>query len=125
VNYALGEALRERKPADAVGFYRAALATRPAVAKVHAEVAMALFRQGQYDEAILAHRRSIELEPDAASHNNLGICLRARGRLDEAMAEFRRAIELEPGNARAHSNLGICLRARGPLDEAMAAHRRT
>src|SRR5262249_3175149 len=56
VNFALGEALREREPAEAVGFYRAALATRPKVASVYSEVGMARFRQGQFDEAIVSHR---------------------------------------------------------------------
>jgi tetratricopeptide (TPR) repeat protein len=75
LNYALGEALRENKPAEAVGFYRAALATRPTVAQVHTEIGMALLRLGQVDEAIRACRKATELEPTAARyHHHLGLC---------------------------------------------------
>ncbi len=63
LNYALGEALRERKPAEAVGFYRAALKTRPTVAAVHLEVGAALGRLGQGDEAFRPCRKAVELEP--------------------------------------------------------------
>jgi serine/threonine-protein kinase len=125
LNYALGEALRESKPAEAVGFYRAALATRPTVAAVHFEVGMALWRLGQVDEAIRSFRKAIELEPTAAWHHyQLGYCWRDKGRLDEAIAEFRRAIELDPKAAAPHYMLGRCWQDRGQLDEAMEEYRR-
>ncbi len=123
-NFALGEALRERKPAEAVGFYRAALVTRPTVAAVHLEIGVALLRLGQADEAIRTCRKAVELEPTKGRyHFYLGRCLQARGRLDEAMAEFRRAIELDPKGAPAHHVLGICWRDKGRLDEAMTEYR--
>jgi serine/threonine protein kinase/tetratricopeptide (TPR) repeat protein len=125
LNYALGEALRERKPAEAVGFYRAALATRPTVAVVYAEVGMALYRQRHFDEAVLALRKAIELRPNAAPYqHNLGLCLRDQGRADEAVAAYRRAIQLDPKGAPAHHGLGLCLQDQGQLDEAMAEYRR-
>jgi eukaryotic-like serine/threonine-protein kinase len=121
LNFALGEALREREPAEAVGFYRAALAMRPTVAAVYTEVGMAQFRQGLLDEAILAHRKAIDLEPNvAARHHNLGLCLQAKGQPDAAMAEFRRAVQLDPEQSAPHLGLGLCWKARGQLDEAMA-----
>jgi tetratricopeptide (TPR) repeat protein len=125
LNYALGEALRERKPAEAVGFYRAALATRPTVASVQFELGMALFRQSQVDDAMAEFRRAIELDPKwGGAHHQLGMCWQAMGRFEEAMAEYRRAIELEPKGAPSHHMLGLCFQARGELDEAMAEFRR-
>jgi serine/threonine protein kinase/Tfp pilus assembly protein PilF len=125
LNYALGKELRERKPAEAVGYYRAALATRPSVAAVYHEMGLALLWQRQVDEAILAFRKAIELEPKGSWHyTNLGVCLRDKGRLDEAMANYRRAIELNPEVAAPHTNLGVCLRDTGRLDEAMVECRR-
>jgi serine/threonine-protein kinase len=125
LNFALGEALRESKPAEAVGFYRAALATRPTVAGVHYEVSVALWRQGQVDEAIRASRMAIELDPKwAPAHNQLGLCWQDRGQLDEAIAEFRRAIQLDPKYGPAHYMLGSCWQDRGQLDEAIAEFRR-
>jgi serine/threonine-protein kinase len=125
LNYALGEALRESKPAAAVGFYRAALATRSTVAAVHFELSMALLRHGEVDEAIRAARKAIQLDPKGRmAHYQLGRCLQASGRLDEAMAEYRRAIQLDPKEWMAHYGLGRCLQASGRLDEAMAEYRR-
>jgi tetratricopeptide (TPR) repeat protein len=126
LNYALGEALRESKPAEAVGFYRAALATRPTVAQVHFEVGMALWRLGQADAAIAERRRSAQLDPKLAvwAHHSLGVFLQAKGQLDEAMAEYRHTIQLDPKGVRAHYGLGTCWQAKGQLDEAMAEYRR-
>jgi tetratricopeptide (TPR) repeat protein len=125
LNYALGQALRERKPAEAVGFYRAALVTRPTVAEVQYEVGVALWRQGQWDEAIRAGRKAIELEATKARyHHDLGLCLQARGLRDEAMVEYRRAIELDPKAAVPHHQLGACWQEMSRLDEAMAEYRR-
>ncbi len=129
LNYALGEALREAKPADAVGFYRAALVARPTVAEVHLQLGMALLRQGQLDEAIRACRQASQLAPAfATAHHNLGLCLSAKGRVDEAMTEFRHAIRLLPTSsadfiAGIHYNLGRCWQDKDRLDEAMTEYR--
>jgi serine/threonine-protein kinase len=126
LNHALGEALRERKPAEAVGFYRAALATRPAVAAVHYEVAMAQFRQGQVDEAVRACRKAIELDPAAAwiyqAYLGWGLCI--NGRADEAITAYRKAIVLAPKLATVHTGLARCLQDKGRIDEAMAQYNR-
>jgi len=92
LNYSLGEALRERKPAEAVGFYRAALVTRPTVAAVQLEVGAALLRQGQVDEAIRACRKAIELEPtDYWYQLHLGLCWQAKGRTHAARRDWAQA----------------------------------
>jgi serine/threonine-protein kinase len=126
LNYALGEVLRERKPAEAVGFYRAALATRPTLAAVHYEVGMALFRQGLVDEAVKSCRKATELEPKVAwaYHNNLGMALIVRGRKEEAMAAVRNAVELAPEQAGAHCSLAYCLQLNGQVDMAIVEYRR-
>jgi tetratricopeptide (TPR) repeat protein len=125
LNCALGDALRERKPAESVGFYRAALATRPTVGVVHFEVGTALRRQGQVDEAMAEFRRAVELEPDGApAHYQLGTCLQAMGRLDEAMAEYRRVIDLEPEGGMGHEALAEALLRSGRFAEARTAVRR-
>ena len=126
LNYGLGEALRERKPAEAVGFYRAALATRPTVAPVHMEISVALLRQGQVNEAILASRKAVELDPkDGRFHFYLGECLHDGGRFTEAIVEFRRSIELDPKSALFHLGMGQCLQDMGRIDEAMGEFRRS
>ncbi len=125
LNYALGDALQERKkPAEAVSFYRAALVTRPAVATVHHELALALWRVGQVDEAMRAQRKVVELVPMLPiAHSQLGICFQAKGQLDEAMAAYRHALDLDPRDSPSHYQLGTCLRCRGQRDEAIAETR--
>jgi tetratricopeptide (TPR) repeat protein len=125
LNYALGEALRERKPAEAVGFYRAALVTRPGVAYFHIEISLALLRQGQVDEALRAGRKAVQLTPQSpGAYHVLGLCWQDKGRLEKAMAEYRRAIQLNPKWATPHHQLGRCWQARGQRDKAMAEYRR-
>jgi serine/threonine-protein kinase len=126
LNYALGDALQERKkPAEAASFYRAALVTRPAVATVHHELALALWRAGQVDEAMRAQRKVVELVPrEPAGHHQLGVYFQAKGQLDEAMAAYRRALNLDPDYSVSHHQLGVCLRDRGQRDEAIAETQR-
>jgi predicted Zn-dependent protease len=62
-----------------------------------------LFEAGRAKEAEPAHRRSVELKPDAPLlHINLGQTLIALGdpkRLDEAVDQIRQAMAVEPDNA--------------------------
>lgn len=72
--------------------------------------ALALYRQGKFEEAIPEWKRALELEPgDAAAISNLGAALHGAGRYEEAAAEFARALEIDPDNVRAHTNIGIAL----------------
>jgi tetratricopeptide (TPR) repeat protein len=117
--------LRGDKPAEGVGYLRAALALRPDISTAHNNLAMALHDVGQREEAVAEYRRAIELQPrDAKPHYNLGITLRAEGKMDEAIAEYRKAIELDPAFIQAHNNLGTALGDQGKADEAVAEYRR-
>jgi serine/threonine protein kinase/Flp pilus assembly protein TadD len=125
INVTLGNELCSIKPADAVGFYRAALVKRPRAAWVWNNLGLALGNLGRSDEAGAAYRRAIELHPDgAAAYSNLGNVLLGQGRYEAAAALFRKAIELHPGAAPAHNNLGLSLKSLDRCDEAAAAFRR-
>jgi Flp pilus assembly protein TadD len=72
--------------------------------------ALALYRQGRFEEAIAEWKKALELDPqDAAAVSNLGAALHGAGRLEDAAREFARALELDPDNVRAHTNIGIAL----------------
>jgi tetratricopeptide (TPR) repeat protein len=54
--------LEANRPAEAVGFFRAALVMRPESSAVHDRLALALCRQGLVEEALEAYRKAIELD---------------------------------------------------------------
>ena len=75
------------------------------------------------DDAVVAYRRAVEIEPGYAdAHNNLGNALREAGDAAAALTSCARAIELKPGNAEAFNNLGNALKDLGELDAAIAAY---
>src|SRR6202012_4490109 len=58
------------------------------------------------DEAIVAHRRALELRPGLIeAQNNLGAALKDRGDVVEAIDVFRQAVEAVPDQPLIHSNL--------------------
>jgi len=120
VNFRLGFALMtQQKPADAVAYYRAALAIKPGVV-VCDNLASALRASGKPDEAIVYCERAIRMDPNyAPAHSNLGLALKAQGKLDLAIDCFRRALEINPEFAPAHSNLAIALKKKGDVAGAM------
>jgi tetratricopeptide (TPR) repeat protein len=126
LNYALGTELKDSKRwEEAIGYYRAALALRPATVAVYNNLGIALGDKGRVEEAIAEFKRAVELDPKFAyAHNNLGIALRDKGRVDEAIAEYQKAIELDPKYAYAHNNLGNALRDKGRVDEAIADYQK-
>ena len=79
----------------------------------------------QFDAAIAAHRRALELIPDDPGvMGNLGNALKDAGRFDEAIALKRRVIELRQDDAEAWHGLGIALRDAGRIGEAAGVFER-
>jgi tetratricopeptide (TPR) repeat protein len=99
INMALAEILSAEPAtrAEAIGFYRAALACRPESFAIHFILGHALQQQGKPRQAAEVFRRATQLRPDSAwAHLLLGGALVDRGKLPEALAEFRRAVQLKP-----------------------------
>ncbi len=79
-----------------------------------------LHRRGEFDQAILAYSRALNLNPTNADiYNNLGVCLRAQGKLVAAAACYRRALVLKSNDAGILSNLGNTMRNMGNLRQAI------
>ena len=67
-----------------------------------------LGEQGRLDEAIVAFRKTIQIDPnDAGTYCNLGLVLYAQGKLDESIASCCKAIQLDPNNSAFQENLEI------------------
>jgi predicted O-linked N-acetylglucosamine transferase (SPINDLY family) len=91
----------------------------------HANLAMALRRQGRLADAAASYRRALALRPDLVdAHVNLGAVLQELGALDEARAHCERAVALRPDAAGPRNNLANMLREQGALDEALAQYDR-
>ena len=86
------------------------MANYPMSSVAHYNLATALARTGQPDEALVAFRKALELAPaNAAAHNNAGSLLATLGRFEEAQSEFREALRIRPDFAEARANLDYAI----------------
>ena len=74
----------------------------------------------QWDGAIAAFSRAVQLRPDIAeAHNNLGKALSEASRRKDAIACFQSALKINPDHGDAHYSLGVALHGEGRLTEAL------
>jgi len=107
---AMNQWLTSGNPQDALGFER---------------LSGLYIQNRQYNEAIAAAKRAIELKPDLAdAHMNLGIAHRREKRYGEAFRALNKAIELNPKSDVYHANLGGCYFDAGDLENAIAEIRK-
>jgi tetratricopeptide (TPR) repeat protein len=125
LNFDLAVALGKTSPAEAAGFFRVAIAVRPATSAAYNNLGVVLAAQKKREEAIAAYHRAIDLQPkNVRAHTNLGVALAVQGQPDEAIAAFRKAIAIAPNYAPAYYKLGLALKAQRKPDEAIAAYRK-
>lgn len=78
-----------------------------------------LFFQGRPEQAEVACRRALAIEPERAySTKGLGLCLARQGRVDEGVLLLRQAIALAPKWFDPRWDLGVVLADAGRWDEA-------
>jgi protein O-GlcNAc transferase len=111
------------RPADAVAFFKKALALKPGLAEAWHGQGNAFVQLKRYDEAFAAYDRAIALKP-ALAGPWLGHLFANLGRHKEALAAYDRALTVKPGLAEAW--LGRChsLVQLKRYDEALAAYDR-
>ena len=89
------------------------------------DVAVQVAEKKQFDAAVPAWRKALELSPDdARAHNNLGVALAATGKTDEAIAEYRKSLELDDHSSQTNNNLGSALAEAGRMSEATTCFER-
>jgi serine/threonine-protein kinase len=127
VNHQLAWTLaRQGKPrhAEAVGYYRVALALRPHSPGVRLNLGAALRESGQPKDAEEAYRKAMRLGGRSAMvYCNLGIALADQGRFREAEEAGRTGTALDPRYARGHYNLGVIFLKQKKWNEAEQANR--
>jgi len=78
---------------------------------------------GNYEVAVSAYQRAIELKPDfAQAYSNLGIALYKLGKYQESIVACNKAIDFGPNYAEAHNNLGLSLKAVRKYKEAIVSY---
>jgi WD40 repeat protein/serine/threonine protein kinase/tetratricopeptide (TPR) repeat protein len=126
--YNLGVALRRKGDlAAAVAAFRDTVRIDSKVAGAHTTLAGAhatlgatLEELGELDEAVVACRKAVDLQPsDARCHYALGRALEAQGSRDAAIAAYREAVRRGPNFPEAHCMLGVCLMRQGQLAQAL------
>jgi uncharacterized protein HemY len=105
---------------DEVSLRRDAAAKSPAKPRALAILANALERNGNYGDAELYYRKTLDLAPSNADeiHYNLGNVLMARSKTDKAIQHYRKALSLNSNAAPARLNLAYALTLQGRLNEA-------
>jgi tetratricopeptide (TPR) repeat protein len=92
---------------------------RPAHARAHNNLGLALISRGRRAEAARQFQEALRADAGYGNaHDNLATVLLQDGAVDAAMAEYRKALACNPGLARAHLNLGTTLTGLGEFGEA-------
>ncbi|HSZ58214.1 MAG TPA: protein kinase [Tepidisphaeraceae bacterium] len=96
INYLLGRFWGQEQPQRAIAFYRAAVAIRPSSDQAYVVLGAALRDAGDTDEAIVAFRKALALNPDCGDGRDLAKALAPKGRLEEARAVWEKALDRDP-----------------------------
>ncbi|ERT04032.1 TPR repeat family protein [Lyngbya aestuarii BL J] len=82
-------------------------------------------REGKLEEAAIAYRRAIELNPNSAwSYHSLGMVLAKQHKWNEAIAANQQAIKLNPNSASFYYYLAESLVPKGNLEEAIKHYKK-
>ena len=121
---ALGIALADRDPGEAVTLLRRAVELSPDEAEARYNLALALAVGGDNAAAVGEFRTAIRLNPGhAGARRGLGVALMRADGLAESAAELRRACDAAPFDAEAANNLGLVLLRLKDIAGAVAALR--
>ena len=87
---------------------------------------VAYYRKGNYDEAIPAFKKVIELKPDGgqyqSSYSFLGAIYRVNANYDESVLYLNKALELNPGDNASLINRSHSYYKKGNYDEAIKGY---
>jgi Flp pilus assembly protein TadD len=106
--------------ASARNFYQSAVDKNPNDAEAHSNLAQALERLGQIDDAVKHLERAVSLVPDKWAYRaNLAHALSSAEKWDRAVTEYREAVRLSPADHATQYNLALALYKKGDAAAAV------
>ncbi|MBL4749028.1 MAG: hypothetical protein JKX71_00350 [Amylibacter sp.] len=103
-------------------FYRAYLQNNPKDAAIWSNLGALFRKQKNFELAVAAQVRALELEPDTlALMNNASNAFYDAGYIDKSLALRKKTVKLEPENPDHYASLGKCYRGLHQLNEAHKA----
>src|SRR3989441_1224781 len=126
LQYAYGLALvRSGRAADAETIFSRLLAEHAARPEVSVVLGHVYAQQGNYEAAVDALRRALQLQTDVADANSaLGLIYLKQGKLPEAEAALRAELTHHPADVKARHTLATVLDLEGRADQALVEARR-
>jgi predicted TPR repeat methyltransferase len=113
-----------KRPAEAIGPLRRALALNPTAVSIQSDLGMALKDLGHLAEAESAFGKALELDPLCAlAHHGMGDALRLEGRLNDARISYETALRLDSRLAPAHVALADMHLGQGEFQAAADRYR--
>ncbi len=110
---------------EAISAYRKVLLINPRFAASLNDLAVALDKAGELDEALALREKVVEytVKGREYAYLNYGNSLARSGRVEEAIESYRASIAINPGYATAHHNLGKRFDEQGRFEEASDCYR--
>jgi tetratricopeptide (TPR) repeat protein len=120
-------AAAQKKSGDvesAIATYGKACAADTSNADVRVALGQLQYESGFLDDAVKTLEEAVALEPNAVTHNSLGIAYQAQQHHQDAIGHFTKAVELDGRLCAALANLGHVLDDMGLYQEAVAHFKR-
>lgn len=114
-----------RRLDEAVAVARMAAAFHPEVARAHHVLGVALLKDEQAADAIVAFAEAVRLDPESIdTWINFGVAQKETGDLSGAEKSYRRALVRAPDDPVVQNNLGNTIAAAGRAEEAVEHYRK-
>ncbi len=82
-----------------------------------------LFKAEQYDDALEAYNKALQLKPIASAYYHIGWIYNDRDDYDQALSALQQAVRLNPNDAESYYELGYAYRNLKRSNEALSAYR--
>jgi len=107
-----------KKYPEAETAYKTAIELAPNKGEYHNNMAQAMLKQNQVDDAIAEYNKAAQLDPSKAGmyYFNLGAVLTNRGMVDQANEAFDKSIAADPTKADAYYQKGVNLLGKATVD---------